>query len=330
MTTPSKTNPNSSLPNSQESISIPEFNKRIAMLDAEAEKLARRANGIWRKQHPEDKIDTGIFEKKDFIKGTEIVIPPHAQELFDDDDRIRQEKSEKDMQEIKDNINSQLEEKQADTVEELQKQFGVKSSSKEKVDESKIKKHPVLSKLREKFGIKEDENKYVTKVINDVKIVFEYPTALSSSFALAIATDESIGVLDMGSSYELALCSMCILSLDDIPVSELFANVTQYTYNKIPNKLRKLCGFEVMQFLIKMPPQELDLILDFFRKEIGYTNEEISSDKNVVELQCPNCGTTKTAFLDENNEYQIKYCEKCGSKLIPTNTSVTDADIPLA
>lgn len=327
MATPSKTNPNSSLPNRmQDSISIPEFNEKMARLNEEAEKLALKANRIYRLNNPDDKIDTGMFDKKDFISGTELVIPKQAQELFDFEDAKRLKQAQENAEKIKNNINESLSENST-SVEDLQSQFGV-APSKEKLEPKQVKKHPVLSKLKEKFGIKEETSNYVTKVINDVKVIFEYPTALTSSFAMSIATSEGVGTLDFANAYELARCAMSIVSLDDVSVTELFADLPQYTFDKIPIKLRKLCGFEVMQFLQRMSANELEKILSFYRTEIGF--EEIAEESEVVELECPSCHLTKTIPIDEEGNYDIRYCEKCGTKLIPTNTSKTDLDLPLA
>ena len=332
MALPSKTNnPNSSLPNRmQDSISIPEFNERMTAIDQEAEKLALRANRIWKANNPNDKIDTGLFDKKDFINGTDLVIPKQAQELFDFDDSQKLKKAQENTEAIKENLQKQFSSNEDNTTsaEDLQKQFGVKPT-KEKFSISDVKKHPILSKLKEKFGIKEEENSYVTKTINDVEIVFEYPTALTTNFAMAIATGEGVGTLDFASAYELARCAMSIVAMDNVPVSELFANISNFTYQNIPSKLRKLCGFEVMQFLQKMPDKELDNILSFYRTEIGF--EEITdNEKDIVELECPSCHLTKTTTIDEDGSYSIRYCDKCGTKLIPTNTAKTDLDLPLA
>lgn len=333
MTTPSKQNPNSSLPNRmQDAISIPEFNDRMSKLNKEAERLAFRANRIWKIANPDDNIDTGLFDKKDFIQGTELVIPKQAQELFDYDDNQRLNKVKENENQIRQSIEEKIEasEEKETSVEELQSQLGYKqSSSKETFKEENTKKHPLLAKLKEKFGIKEEEKAYLSKVINDVKITFEFPTALTTNFAMAIATGEGIGTLDFANSYELARCAMSIVALDDVPVSELFAQIKNFTYDKIPTKVRKLCGFEVMQFLQKMQQKELENILSFFRTEIGF--EEITSEsEDIVELECMSCHTTKTVPIDEKGNYDIRYCDRCGNKLVPTNTTQTDGNVPLA
>lgn len=325
MSLPTKTNP---LPNRmQEGISIPEFNERMAKINEEAEKLALRANRIYKANNPDDHIDTGMFDKSDFIKGTELYIPPQAQELFDFDDANRLKKAQDSVNQIKENIEKNLNDDKT-SVEDLQKQFSNKTG-KEKIEPTQIKKHPILSKLKEKFGIKEKTNSYITKVINDVKIVFEFPTALTTNFAVAIATTEGVGTLDFANAYELARCSMSIVSLDDVSVAELFADLPQYTYDKIPAKVRKLCGFEVMQFLQKMPEKELENILSFYRTEVGF-EELVQGDENLVELECLNCHKTRTVPIDEEGNYDIRYCDRCGTKLIPTNTTQTDVDLPLA
>lgn len=326
MTLPSKTNP---LPNRmQDSISIPEFNERMAKINEEAEKLAIKANRIYKANNPDDHIDTGMFDKNDFIKDMELVIPQQAQELFDFEDARRLKKAQDNANQIKENIEKNLNKDEETTVEDLQKQLGGKPN-KEKIDIKQIKKHPILSKLKEKFGIKEESKSYITKVINDVKIIFEFPTALTTNFAVAIATTEGVGTLDFANAYELARCSMSIVSLDDVSVAELFAELPQYTYDKIPAKVRKLCGFEVMQFLQKMPQKELENILSFYRTEIGF-EELVQGDENIVELECLNCHKTRTVPVDEEGNYDIRYCDRCGTKLIPTNTTQTDANLPLA
>lgn len=327
MTLPSKTNP---LPNRmQDSISIPEFNERMAKINEEAEKLAIRANRIYKANNPDDHIDTGMFDKNDFIKDMELVIPQQAQELFDFEDARRLKQAQDNANQIKENIEKNLNKDEETTVEDLQKQLGGKpNTNKEKINIKQIKNHPILSKLKEKFGIKEKSKSYITKVINDVKIIFEFPTALTTNFAIAIATGECVGTLDFANAYELARCSMSIVSLDDVSVAEIFAGLPN-TYDNIPYKVRKLCGFEVMQFLQKMPEKELDNILSFFRTEVAF-EEMVQGENNVVELECINCHKTRTVPIDEEGNYDIRYCDRCGTKLIPTNTTQTDANIPLA
>lgn len=334
---PSRQNPNSSLPNRMsDAISIPEFNERMAKIENQAEELAKKANRIYKVQHPEDKLDTGMFDKKDFLNGTELVIPQQAQELFDLDDAMRLAKSRENEQKIKQEITEKFEgkeqeqeQKEETSVEDLQRQLGIAPKKKEKFDINNAKKHPVLSKLKEKFGIKNEENAYITRVINDVEIIFEFPTAMTTNFAMAIAQTESVGTLDFANAYELARCSLSIVSMEGKPVSELFADLPQFTYKNIPSKVRKLCGFEVMQFLQEMPQDQLENILSFYRTEIGF-GDLVGNEKDVVELECTNCGATRTVFIDGEGNYDIKFCDRCGTKLIPTNTSKSDENVPLA
>lgn len=322
MTTPQRTNPNKSLPIDKGRISITEFNKQLDEKKNQAEQLARKANSIWHKFHSEDSLHTDIYEYKDFLINNEIEIPKEVQELFDKAAEAISKKDEpseeaKDIQKQVDNINDV----DVDATVDVDKQ------KTEKLDEKNVTKHPILSKLYQKFGVKEKDSLYIEKEINGIKFTFQYPNSMSANFALAMASGEGIGSMDFAHNIEYSQVAMSIVAMDGIPCSEVWSISSQFKYDNMPPKVRKLCGVKNLEMLDNMEEDKAEMIVSFYRNNMGIADTK--EYEEIAELECSSCGFTKNVTL-VNGEVPIRYCELCGTKMIPTNTTATDSNVPLA
>jgi hypothetical protein len=312
--TPQRTNPNKSLPISKEKISINDFNKQLDEKRSQAEQLARKANSIWRKFHAEDEIHTDVYEYKDFLKKDEISIPDEVQELFD---KAAEAVSSKGPSEEAKDIQKQVEKLNEQENKEEPKKF----------EETDVTKHPILSKLYQKFGVKEKDSLYVEKEINGIKFTFQYPNSMSANFALAMASGEGIGSMDFAHNIEYSQVAMSIVSMDGIPCSEVWGISNQFKYDNMPPKVRKLCGVKNLEMLDNMEEDKAELIVSFYRNNIGIADTK--EYEEIAELECSSCGSTKDVTL-VNGEIPVRFCELCGTKMIPTNTTHTDNNVPLA
>ena len=56
-----------------------------------------------------------------------------------------------------------------------------------------------------------------------------------------------------------------------------------------------------------------------------------SDNKKLLGLYTKTISDDDNCYIDDGEgNYDIKFCDRCGTKLIPTNTAKSDANVPLA
>lgn len=323
-----RNNPNGALPGEPDHLNVKELSSMITEAQEQAKGLAAKANRIYRKLHPDDKIRTDIFDMKNFLEGNTVVIPPSAQELFDEAERQMSRRDD-----------PQAPQKGQDdepepSVDDLRQQFDPNfrknaEAKKEKFNPDNVKRHPVLDKLRHAFGVREKSAATVEREIEGIKFTFEYPTSLTTSFATAIASGEGVGQMDFAYNYELSQLAMSVVAIDGEPVCSVLDVSSEYGADNMPAKVRKFCGVKMYQVLQQMGDASLSRIMQTWQSEVKPVAADVDKGK-VVELSCPKCGHTRMVVGDKDGMVPVKYCEDCGTKMEQSASAATDADAPLA
>lgn len=297
-----------------DAVSVKDFTKMMQDAEKQAEQFAQQANQYYRSLHPEDELKTGgVFDKKDFLDHGKVFIPKEAQELFDEIEEIKVKK-----------LSTPAETKEEKSAEQLQTEMNVK------LNPEKVQRNEVLSKLKNAFGIREDDKATISTEINGIVFTFEYPTSLTSNFAFAIAHGEGVGALDFSHTLELSQVALSIIALDNIPINDVWdIRPGAYAINEIPSHIRKLCAIKTISFLNSMADKQLEMITAFYKAQVGFIEDVTLDTDNFVEMRCPECLATRIYILNKDKTIPVRYCERDGKAMAPVATTGTDTDAPL-
>jgi len=316
-------NPNQVLPGNPQKVSVNTLTQQLEQANQQAKDLAKKANNIWRRLNPDDDLKTDVYDMKDFLDANhKVIIPEDVEKMFEQFEQMRADKKEAE------------EGANAPTKEELKQVVSGKKDIEDSVlSSSQVTKNPVLSKLLKSFGLQDfSKPKTISKEINGMKITFEYPTSMITSFALAYASSEGIGSLDFSRSVQLMQMALSVVYIDDVIITTVLGLSDQYTnIEEVPARVRKICGVRLLaNFFDKISDKELDMFLSFYNEKVSPQQEDIKIDtKEFVEVKCPKCGRTEVLPINEGI-IPIRYCVDDGTLMETQSSNKTDENAPLA
>lgn len=293
-------------------------------LEGQASELAKKFNRMARKVNPDQPSDE--FDSSDFIKDNEIYIPKAAQDY-------------------EDLANREMEARQsAPPKEELtdeEKEWEAQGSIPVEERESKPKRHPVLSKLRKKFGLYDEvENtrpQYFDRDIGGMKFKFRQINSSLLDMAGFLARDISVSDVQVQRNTRLALVSALIVGIDDVPVWEIFelpvprnpkTNEIMFSDKyDLPTKALTFATLRMFDFLMKeVEPALVDRLMEVLDYEYPGADYIITSylDEDIYRTWvCPKCDKVEASPVEV-------FCRHDGHKMTLLEDSKQSKSLPLA
>jgi len=328
-----------------------------------ATRMAKNASAQYRKENPDDKIKTDVYDAKDYIEQAKkrIEAKKDIPEVKEENKKFNPEKPEfsftKDDHQHKPSEGEeeawQRGESKVEETEETQEEYPHNITPQNKKNYTHVPKnlqpesHPILDDLRNTFGL--TKIKTIKRDIGGKKWIFRKISSDDADFATSLAATGALSEREFATKYIYAKVCCGIAGIEhkgvDTPVYEFMGMDTGDTtivdsFNP-PREIKR----EATSRLFDLLRRELEP--DLFTKLGEAYNIEFDEDINdevvkitsyldemiVMTLKCNDCNREENnipEFIDkEKTKVKSIYCRNCGKEMKPVSTTNETEDVPL-